>query len=92
MKSMICSEFGPSNFSLIAQAYLQIVYSSGGCYKPNFVPSVRINSQVKRGATNKPSLMKCEVYCNQITTKLKTPWSESASELYRPGDRRLSAK
>jgi hypothetical protein len=24
--------------------------------------------------------------------KTKTPWSESASELYRPGDRRLSAK
>jgi hypothetical protein len=24
--------------------------------------------------------------------KLKTPWSESASELYRPSDRRLSAK
>jgi hypothetical protein len=24
--------------------------------------------------------------------KKKTPWSESASELYRPGDRRLSAK
>jgi hypothetical protein len=25
-------------------------------------------------------------------TKKKTPWSESASELYRPSDRRLSAK
>jgi hypothetical protein len=25
-------------------------------------------------------------------TKLKTPWSESACELYRPSDRRLSAK
>jgi hypothetical protein len=24
--------------------------------------------------------------------KKKTPWSESASELYRPSDRRLSAK
>jgi hypothetical protein len=24
--------------------------------------------------------------------KTKTPWSESASELYRPSDRRLSAK
>jgi hypothetical protein len=23
---------------------------------------------------------------------IKTPWSESASELYRPSDRRLSAK
>jgi hypothetical protein len=27
-----------------------------------------------------------------VATKLKTPWSESASELYRPSDRRLSAK
>jgi hypothetical protein len=27
-----------------------------------------------------------------ITGKKKTPWSESASELYRPSDRRLSAK
>jgi hypothetical protein len=25
-------------------------------------------------------------------TKKQTPWSESASELYRPSDRRLSAK
>jgi hypothetical protein len=28
---------------------------------------------------------------NKIIKK-KTPWSESASELYRPSDRRLSAK
>jgi hypothetical protein len=28
----------------------------------------------------------------QIYKKKKTPWSESASELYRPSDRRLSAK
>jgi hypothetical protein len=27
-----------------------------------------------------------------FTVKKKTPWSESASELYRPSDRRLSAK
>jgi hypothetical protein len=27
-----------------------------------------------------------------IKTKQKTPWSEFASELYRPSDRRLSAK
>jgi hypothetical protein len=27
-----------------------------------------------------------------INTKKKTPWSESASELYRPSNRRLSAK
>jgi hypothetical protein len=26
------------------------------------------------------------------TTKKQTPWSESASELYRPSNRRLSAK
>jgi hypothetical protein len=29
---------------------------------------------------------------SNIKTKTKTPWSESASELYRPSDRRLSAK
>jgi hypothetical protein len=28
----------------------------------------------------------------RATKKLKIPWSESASELYRPSDRRLSAK
>jgi hypothetical protein len=28
----------------------------------------------------------------QATIKKKTPWSESTSELYRPSDRRLSAK
>jgi hypothetical protein len=27
-----------------------------------------------------------------LITKKKTPWSESASQLYRPGDRRFSAK
>jgi hypothetical protein len=29
---------------------------------------------------------------NEVKGKKKTPWSESASELYRPSDRRLSAK
>jgi CBS-domain-containing membrane protein len=28
----------------------------------------------------------------QNTNKKQTPWSESASELYRPSDRRFSAK
>jgi hypothetical protein len=28
----------------------------------------------------------------ELLLKKKTPWSESASELYRPIDRRLSAK
>jgi hypothetical protein len=32
------------------------------------------------------------VYVPCIQTKKKPPWSESASELYRPSDRRLSAK
>jgi hypothetical protein len=33
------------------------------------------------------------VLCRKEPIKLtKTPWSESASELYRPSDRRLSAK
>jgi hypothetical protein len=31
-------------------------------------------------------------YTTRIFIKKKTPWSESASELYRPSDRRLSAK
>jgi hypothetical protein len=30
--------------------------------------------------------------CEYIKKKKKPPWSESASELYRPSDRRLSAK
>jgi hypothetical protein len=28
----------------------------------------------------------------RVNTKTKTPWPESASELYRPSDRRISAK
>jgi hypothetical protein len=28
----------------------------------------------------------------QTKTNKQTPWSESASEIYRPSDRRLSAK
>jgi hypothetical protein len=32
------------------------------------------------------------VYSASCTYKKKTPWSESASEPYRPSDRRLSAK
>jgi hypothetical protein len=31
-------------------------------------------------------------WCSHQKKKKKTPWSESASELYRPSDRRLSAK
>jgi hypothetical protein len=30
--------------------------------------------------------------CTKPYEEKKTPWSESASELYRPSDRRLSAK
>jgi hypothetical protein len=33
-----------------------------------------------------------EGYHYVLISKTKTPWSESASELYRPSDRRLSAK
>jgi hypothetical protein len=35
------------------------------------------------------------IYCSALLLQMelkKTPWSESASELYRPSDRRLSAK
>jgi hypothetical protein len=32
------------------------------------------------------------VLCTYIKRNKHTPWSESASELYRPSDRRLSAK
>jgi hypothetical protein len=31
-------------------------------------------------------------FLNQTRTKTQTPWPESESELYRPSDRRLSAK
>jgi hypothetical protein len=34
---------------------------------------------------------KCYLF-QQPSLNIKTPWSESASELYRPSDRRLSAK
>jgi hypothetical protein len=33
-----------------------------------------------------------DVLLEERVTKTKTPWSESANELYRPSDRRLSAK
>jgi hypothetical protein len=32
------------------------------------------------------------VRCSNKQTNKQTPWSESASELYRPSDRRLSTK
>jgi hypothetical protein len=31
-------------------------------------------------------------FCEHLEYKKKTPWSYSASELYQPSDRRLSAK
>jgi hypothetical protein len=34
----------------------------------------------------------CKLKFFSIKNIKKTPWSESASELYRPSDRRLSAK
>jgi hypothetical protein len=38
-------------------------------------------------------LLRLEFHANKGTkTKKKTPWLESASELYRPCDRRFSAK
>jgi hypothetical protein len=40
--------------------------------------SIRVNNEANKSHTR--------------TRKKKTPWSESASELYRPSDRRLSAK
>jgi hypothetical protein len=41
------------------------------------------------GWRNRTYYMKVRII---IIKKTKTPWSESASELYRPSDRRLSAK
>jgi hypothetical protein len=41
------------------------------------------------------SVLKMKLFRNLLRNKTKlnsTPWSESASELYRPSDRRLSAK
>jgi hypothetical protein len=47
----------------------------------SFVPfSLKVESQL---SSNQQPIRK---------TKVKTPWPESASELYRPSDRRLSAK
>jgi hypothetical protein len=44
-----------------------------------------------KGAFAFPTLAVSESTISRIVIK-KTPWSESASELYRPSDRRLSAK
>jgi hypothetical protein len=44
---------------------------------------------------NVPDVTMAYFYVNcmpQVCIKKKTPWSESASELYRPSDRRLPAK
>jgi amino acid transporter len=38
------------------------------------------------------SLVVRDKLCTHPTNKQQTPWSESASELYRPSDRRFSAK
>jgi hypothetical protein len=49
-------------------------------YKGNYLPEYLVRS-------------KDVLFCNQCSgKKLKTPWPESASELYRLSDRRLSAK
>jgi hypothetical protein len=44
--------------------------------------------QTKRGSHN----FRISQAGSDLTTNKQTPWSESASELYRPSDRRLSAK
>jgi hypothetical protein len=37
-------------------------------------------------------ILKVRKFIPPKVDRKKTPWSESASELYRPSDRRLSAK
>jgi hypothetical protein len=39
-----------------------------------------------------PSFISCLSALQSVNKKKQTPWSESASEPYRPSDRRLSAK
>jgi hypothetical protein len=57
------------------------------------VPGTLPRSKVARGGggvLSRPLTSKYFIII--INTNKQTPWSESASELYRPGDRRLSAK
>jgi hypothetical protein len=57
-------------------------YQNNRCNIPEIVTAIR-SSNLIRGVCCPPS--------HKQKTK-QTPWSESASELYRPSDRRLSAK
>jgi hypothetical protein len=55
-------------------------------------PNARKDRENKEGK-HKGKLSKVrEGMRTEGSRKKKTPWSESASELYRPSDRRLSAK
>jgi hypothetical protein len=54
-------------------------------HRPEFsMPRKRIKKFTAHGA--------CSTMWLVSSVKKETPWPESASELYRPGDRRLSAK
>jgi hypothetical protein len=51
-----------------------------------------IRFEVSRSEITVQRECRAQVKKDALKKKLKTPWSESASELYRPSDRRLSAK
>jgi hypothetical protein len=55
--------------------------------------SLRVNIRTHKTYTCKVNtFLACSSHHISFPLKKKTPWSESANELYRPSDRRLSAK
>jgi hypothetical protein len=58
----------------------------------NTVMNLGSSSVAAQLAASREGLNSVEQACYRATTNKQTPWSESASELYRPSDRRLSAK
>jgi hypothetical protein len=76
-----------------------VIHSIGGCVDPRtgLDNMENLNFLTLQGLELDPSVVQpvASRYTNHATAHRKrkeTPWPESASELYRPSDRRLSAK
>jgi hypothetical protein len=70
--------------------YFQV--SLHGCLlAKHWLDSWEIISDMKRAMSSRTHATQLLQYLPGVLKK-KTPWSESASELYRPSDRRLLAK
>jgi hypothetical protein len=73
----------------IGNCFLYLPYRVRG----NAVPTAwRFTAELFRRNTEVHRFTPTAHYIVLNLTKKKIPWSESASELYRPSDRRLSAK